>query len=93
MQENCVAIFRKTVIHNSPFIIPRVIVSAIEHESVLETARDLEKEGVEVIYIPVSKKGIVDLKIPIDKTSAEEKSLLSLYTKILQPASAVPTIS
>ncbi len=41
---------------------PRLIVSAIEHESVLETARDLEKEGVEVIYIPVNKNGMVDLK-------------------------------
>lgn len=41
---------------------PRLIISSIEHESVLETARDLEKKGVEVIYIPVSKKGIVDPK-------------------------------
>ena len=41
---------------------PRFIVSAIEHESILETCRDLEKEGVEVIYIPVSPEGIVDLK-------------------------------
>ena len=41
---------------------PRIVVSATEHESVLETARDLEKEGVEVVYIPVSREGIVDLK-------------------------------
>ncbi len=39
---------------------PRVIVSAIEHESVLEICRNLEKEGVEVIYIPVSRSGFVD---------------------------------
>lgn len=40
----------------------RIIISAIEHESILETASDLEKEGVEIIYIPVSKEGIVNIK-------------------------------
>ena len=41
---------------------PRIIVSAIEHESILETATALEADGVEVIRIPVNKQGIVDLK-------------------------------
>lgn len=41
---------------------PRLIVSAIEHESVLETAKDLERDGIEAIYLPVDKNGIVDLK-------------------------------
>ncbi len=40
----------------------RIIISAIEHESVLETARDLAQEGVEVIFVPVSADGTVDLK-------------------------------
>jgi cysteine desulfurase len=39
---------------------PRIIISAIEHESILETARDLERDSVEVIYLPVNQKGIVD---------------------------------
>lgn len=39
----------------------RVIVSAVEHESVLETARYLEKDGVEVVYLPVDKNGVVKL--------------------------------
>jgi cysteine desulfurase len=41
---------------------PRIIVSAIEHESVLETARDMGREGAEVVYAPVDEKGTVDLK-------------------------------
>ncbi len=41
---------------------PRIIISAIEHESILSTAKDLRREGVEVVIIPVSKTGVVDLK-------------------------------
>ncbi len=41
---------------------PKIIVSVIEHDSVLDTAKDLEKDGVEVVYLPVLKNGIVDLK-------------------------------
>lgn len=41
---------------------PRIIISSIEHESVLETARDLEKDGVEVVVIPVDRKGVIDIE-------------------------------
>lgn len=41
--------------------IPRVIISSIEHESILETAGDLEKEGVEIVSLPVDAKGIISL--------------------------------
>jgi cysteine desulfurase len=44
------------------FLKPKVIVSAIEHESVLDTAHELERDGVEVVVLPVDRKGIVDLK-------------------------------
>jgi len=40
----------------------RIIVSAIEHESILATVKDLEGEGVEVVIIPVDKNGLVDFK-------------------------------
>ena len=40
---------------------PRIVVSAIEHESVLETARDLERDGVaDVVCLPVDREGFVD---------------------------------
>ncbi len=41
---------------------PRIIISAIEHESVRETAYALRRDGVEVIEIPVDAQGFVDLK-------------------------------
>ncbi|MEK7463283.1 MAG: cysteine desulfurase family protein [Patescibacteria group bacterium] len=62
------------IIHNSQFIIPRVIVSSIEHESILKTAKDLEEMGIEVVYLPVSKNGIVDLKKL--KESLNERTVL-----------------
>jgi len=40
-----------------------IIVSAIEHKAVLETAKQLESEGFEISYIPVDSGGIIDAKI------------------------------
>lgn len=39
----------------------RLVVSAIEHKSVLETAAALEGEGVEVVHAPVDAAGRLDL--------------------------------
>ena len=45
-----------------PFL-PKIVVSGIEHDSVLETARDMERVGeVELVVLPVDRRGIVDLK-------------------------------
>jgi cysteine desulfurase len=41
---------------------PNVVVSSIEHPSVLECVRELEKHGVEVTFLPVGSDGIVSVK-------------------------------
>ncbi len=46
----------------APFSRPRVVISSIEHESVLETCRALERDGAEVVRVPVARDGLVDLK-------------------------------
>jgi len=40
---------------------PRVIISSIEHESIMETAHDLEQYGIEVIKLPVNKEGVINI--------------------------------
>ncbi|MFA5125130.1 MAG: cysteine desulfurase family protein [Patescibacteria group bacterium] len=39
---------------------PHVIVSAIEHDAILEPAKHLEKAGVEVTFLTVGENGIID---------------------------------
>ncbi len=54
---------------------PKIIISVIEHESVLETCRDLEDRGLtEIVYIPVNEDGVVN----VDKLKAalNEKTVL-----------------
>lgn len=38
----------------------RIIVSKVEHKAVLDSCKTLEKEGFEVIYIPVDKYGMIN---------------------------------
>lgn len=56
-----------------------VIVSAVEHPSILETAEQLKKQGVEVSLCPVDKRGIVDLEALKDLIR-EDTSLISVMT-------------
>ncbi len=56
---------------------PRVIVSAVEHHAVLNTCRELEREGCEVAYVPVDKFGLVNLS-ELEKAIRPETAVVSV---------------
>lgn len=74
-----------------------ILVSAIEHHAVLDPAKWLvEKEGAELIEIPVTKQGIIDLDFleKIIEERGEEIALISVMhsnneTGALQPISKI----
>ncbi len=50
------------VVNSSGIKKPRIIISGIEHESVFEVAEEIKSIGIDVIVIPVSSGGIIDVK-------------------------------
>lgn len=75
---------------------PRLIISTIEHDSILETARDLERDGLDVIYLPVDKSGIVNLDI-LKKSMDKNTVLVSVIyvnnvTGAVQPIQKIANI-
>jgi cysteine desulfurase len=61
----------------NPVSRPRLLISAVEHESVLEPAREMKKWGVDVIYLPVDSKGRV-MKGALQKVLSPETFLVSI---------------
>lgn len=57
----------------------RIVVSSIEHKSVLEPAKFLAKRGFELVLLPVSKQGIVDLD-EADRLINSDTALVSVHT-------------
>jgi len=56
---------------------PHIVTTNIEHSSVLEVCKELEKSGVEVTYVPAKENGIVDAKDVI-KAIKENTILVSV---------------
>jgi len=53
---------------------PKIVIVATEHESIIETARALEQEGVEVVDLPVGMDGLVDLEAV--KSALDDRTVL-----------------
>jgi len=53
-------ILKSVLYHEYPFV-PHIIVSAIEHPSIIETARFLSSRGVDVDFAPVTSDGVIDM--------------------------------
>ncbi|KMT20880.1 cysteine desulfurase family protein [Clostridium cylindrosporum] len=40
-----------------------VIISSVEHKSMLQTVREMESEGIEVTLLPINNYGIIDIEV------------------------------
>ncbi|MEG2339091.1 MAG: cysteine desulfurase family protein [Clostridium sp.] len=73
-----------------------VIVSGFEHKSMLQTLKDIEKDGVEVTYLPIDSSGIVDLEKLIESIKGNTKlvSVMHVNNEIgsIQPISDIVKI-
>lgn len=55
----------------------RIITTAVEHASVANPMKFLEKEGFEVIYLPVDENGVISLK-DLEEALSDQTILVSL---------------
>ncbi|MGO4129273.1 cysteine desulfurase family protein [Inquilinus sp. YAF38] len=75
----------------------RIVISAVEHKAVLESANSLASLGFEVIVAPVTTNGIVDIaalgKVVDEKTLMVSVMAANNETGVLQPVAEVGAIA
>jgi cysteine desulfurase len=75
----------------------RIVVSAIEHKSVIEAAAKLDKQGFEVITLPVMRDGRIDPD-QLSRTVDEQTAVVSVMAAnneigVVQPLAAIGAIA
>lgn len=74
-----------------------IITSKIEHPAVLETCRQLEKEGFDITYVSVNNDGIIDLEELIRSIKSETILISIMYANneigTIQPIQEIAKIS
>ena len=74
----------------------RIIISALEHKGIIAVAEALEKEGFEIIKLPVGRDGLVSLeeitKNLNDKTIIVSVTMADSETGTLQPISEIASL-
>lgn len=73
-----------------------IITTQIEHPSVLQTMKFLEKQGYTVTYLPVSKEGVINL-VDLQQAIQDDTILVSLMwvnneVGIVQPIQEIATV-
>jgi cysteine desulfurase len=72
-ESNNTALFGVALKHQNS----QIITSSIEHDSLLEPCKKLEKSGFDILYIPVDKFGSIDCSVLKNKIS-EKTALVSI---------------
>ena len=65
------------LVRNVPAARRHVVTTTIEHPSVFECCRQLEREGIASTYVPVDRQGVVDVDL-IRRSLREETVLVSI---------------
>jgi cysteine desulfurase len=55
----------------------RIITSSIEHDAILEPCKKLEKDGFDIVYLPVDNHGLVDVSL-LKNTLSDNTCLVSI---------------
>jgi cysteine desulfurase len=74
-----------------------LVVSSVEHQAVLHTARHLEKRGVQVSVAPVNEAGVVDIEtlreVVSDRTAVLSLMHVNNETGVIQPVEEAAQIA